>query len=77
MSWVSFALTLINGLSTLIVWLHTNKAISDHDKAVLASAMEKQSLVIKGAVEARDAQVKRNDAVPKSDSLPDDGFRRD
>lgn len=77
MNWVSFALTLINGLSTLIVWLHTNKAISDHDRLVLASALEKQSLVIKGAIAARNDQVKRNDTVPKSDSLPDDGFRRD
>jgi hypothetical protein len=77
MNYVSLVLTLINGLSTLIVWLHTNKAISDHDKIVLAAALEKQSLVIKGAVEAREAQSTTNSATPKSDSLPDDGFRRD
>ena len=77
MNYVSLVLTLLNGLSTLIVWLHEKELISEHDKAIIATAMEKQSLVIKGAVEARDAQSKLNAAVPQSDSLPDDGFRRD
>lgn len=77
MNWLSFVLTLISGLSTLIVWLHTSKAISDHDMAKAAEALEKQTSVIKEVLQAGKDQAMRNASVPQSDSLPDDGFRRD
>lgn len=77
MSWVSLVLTLVQGLSQLITWLHERQLINDAEKALIATAMEKQSLVIKGAIQARKDQSTINDLVPKSDKLPDDGFRRD
>jgi len=76
-AWAKLIITLAQGLATFVVWAHENEAIRKALAAHDALWLEKAASAIKQATTARDAQRRANDAVPPSDSLPDDGFRRD
>ena len=77
MSFGSILASLFKALSSIFGWLQQNQLIKAGQDGATVSALEKKTHEIEIAVAAREAARLQSDAVPVSDSLPDDGFRRD
>lgn len=76
-SWASIALALLNAWSSFFQWLREDRQ-RKADEAVVEAKVQKAELdAIQIANKAGDDAVARINAVPGSDGLPDDGFRRD
>jgi len=77
MNWVSLVLTAIKLIGVLVDFLRERRIVSDTEQRMIAAALQEQAKTLEAANEARDAQRRSNAGVPRADSLPDDGFRRD
>ncbi len=77
MNWLSLLLLCVKLVGALAVFLQRRQIINEAQAALVAAAMKEQLRVLGVANEARTAQHQRNLAVPDTDKLPDDGFRRD
>jgi hypothetical protein len=77
MNWVSLVLTAIKLIGALVDFLRERQIISETEQRMLAAALQEQAKTLEAANEARDAQRRSNAGVPRADSLPNDGFRRD
>lgn len=77
MSIGSIFASLFKALSSIFGWLQQNQLIKAGQDGAAVSALEKKTHEIEIAVAAREAARNQSAAVPVSDSLPDDGFRRD
>lgn len=77
MNWVSLVLTAIKLIGALVDFLRERRIVSDTEQRMIAAALQDQAKTLEAANEARDTQRRSNAGVPRADSLPDDGFRRD
>lgn len=77
MNWVSLVLTAIKLIGALIDFLRERQIISETEQRMIAAALQEQAKTLEAANEARDTQRRSNAGVPRADSLPNDGFRRD
>jgi hypothetical protein len=77
MNWLSLLLFGVKIVGALAVFLQRRQIINEAQTAMVAAAMKEQLRVLGVANEARTVQHQRNLAVPDTDKLPDDGFRRD
>jgi hypothetical protein len=77
MNWVSLVLTAIKLIGALVDFLRERQIVSETEQRMIAAALQEQAKTLEAANEARDAQRRSNAGVPRADSLPDDGFRRD
>lgn len=73
----SFFKSLFEALIGLFTWLQQGQLLRAGKKEAQADQLEEQAHEIKTAVEVRESVRTSNAAVPVTDSLPDDGFRRD
>jgi hypothetical protein len=76
-SWGSFLLTLTKLLSSLANWLRETQLIKMGETKATEAALEAETIIIAKASEAREDARADNVHTPSTDSLPDDGFRRD
>jgi hypothetical protein len=77
MNWAALLLALANAPSSLMVWLQTRKLITLGEAQAAVQGLKKHIDDIERGNQARAEVRKRNAGVPQSDSLPNDGFRRD
>lgn len=77
MNWVSLVLTAVKLLGALVDFLRERRIVSDTEQRMIAAALQDQAKTLGAANEARDTQRRSNAGVPRADSLPNDGFRRD
>lgn len=77
MNLVSLVLTAIKLIGALVDFLQERQIVSETEQRMIAAALQEQAKTLEAASEARDAQRRSNAGVPRADSLPDDGFRRD
>lgn len=68
---------LFKALSSIFGWLQQNQLIKAGQDGAVVTALEKKTHEIETAVAAREEARAESAAVPVTDSLPDDGFRRD
>ena len=73
----SFLSALFKALSGIFGWLQQNQLIKAGEAGAVAKQLEKNNHDVEVAIQAREETRARSAAVPVSDSLPDDGFRRD
>ena len=76
-SWGKAVLTALSILSSLIAWMRERKMIKAAEDKVLRSVLQDQLRLIKNAERARMEADASNANVANTDSLPNDGFRRD
>lgn len=77
MDWAKALLALLQVFAYLLKYATDRQLLDAGAQKALANLLTAQANVLKQAEEARAEARARNAAVPKSDSLPDDGFRRD
>lgn len=76
-AWGKVALALAQGLVSLLTYLRERQLLQAGEDKALADVLQGELNAINKATAARLAARARNAAVPKSDSLPNDGHRRD
>lgn len=64
-------------LSTFFSWLQQNQLIQSGRVEAEAAQLREKANELETATRVREEVRRRNSAVPVTDSLPDDGFRRD
>jgi len=75
--WLPLILWGLKALSSLTTHLQKKQLIGEGERRAIAEALKVQHDELIRANKAREDQRSRNAAVPRSHSLPDDGFRRD
>lgn len=76
-SWANVALAVLGFLSSLFQWFREESSKEAGKAIEQAKVQEAELNAIQEAKKAGDDARYRIDAVPESNSLPDDGFRRD
>jgi hypothetical protein len=77
LDWPRLALAIIQMLSSLVEWIK-GESLREEGREEVAGRINTEALnALTRANKAREDAAARNHAVPESDSLPDDGFRRD
>lgn len=77
MNWLALILSGLKLLGALADYLRERKLISAEQDRELVAELKAQLAFLEKADAAREDARRRNAAVPRADSLPDDGFRRD
>lgn len=77
MNWAKLLLTLAEIMAYLVKYATDRQLLDAGQQKALASLLRQQADVLKTADEARQEARANNARIPKSDSLPTDGFRRD
>lgn len=77
MDWAKLLLAGVQVLAYLLKYASDRQLIDAGQKQALAALLRAQADVIDEAKKAREEARARNNSVPKSDSLPTDGYRRD
>ena len=77
MNWAAILLALANALASLMTWLREKELVSLGEAQAAVQGLKKHIDDIEKGNQARAEVRERNAGVPQSDSLPDDGFRRD
>jgi mannose/cellobiose epimerase-like protein (N-acyl-D-glucosamine 2-epimerase family) len=77
MQWAAVVLALVKALASLMSFLRERQLLEEWEARAAAEALRKHLDDIEKGKRARAEVRDRNSRVPKSDSLPDDGFRRD
>lgn len=73
----SFFTTLLSTLAGFFGWLQQGQLLDAGEARATARNLETQVKDIEQAIEIREEIRSLNSSVSQSDSLPDDGFRRD
>ena len=73
----SLLASLLKAVQSIFGWLQQNQLVQAGRDGAAVSLEEKKTNEISIAVEAREAARADAARVPVTDSLPDDGFRRD
>lgn len=76
-SWANVALAVFGFLSSLFQWFREESSRKAGEAIERATVQQAQLDAIQEAKKAGDDAIARINAVPESDGLPDDGFRRD
>lgn len=76
-TWGKAVLTALSVISTLIAWMRERKLIKETEDRALQGILKDQLRLIKNADKARMEATASNADTANTDSLPDDGFRRD
>jgi hypothetical protein len=77
MNWLPFLVALAKCWVLLTTYLREKQLLDAGQLEALANLLKAQAGEIDKAIAARKAQAARNATVPKSNSLPNDGYRRD
>lgn len=77
LTWGQVILALLGVVGSLVTFARERQLIKDADEKAFAKFFAKQLEIINEAHKAREEARAANAAVPESDSLPNDGFRRD
>lgn len=76
-TWAKLALAIVEWFSSLTIWFREESLRKQGATEVKAEIQQGKLEAIREANKARDEARHGSAAVPESDSLPDDGFRRD
>jgi hypothetical protein len=77
MYWAKTILLVLQIVRSFVQFANERGLLSDKDDEALNNALQKQRDDLAKARAARIAQRAINNSVPATDSLPNDGFRRD
>lgn len=77
MDYFKLALGLITLLTKFLVYIREKELLKAGEAAAVANQMRTAASEIAKANKAREEARRNNANVPSTDSLPDDGFRRD
>jgi len=75
--WGKILLTGLQVLAYLLKYASEAQLLKAGEQKALLAMLTQQQKYIDDVLKAGAEQAKRNAAVPTTDSLPDDGFRRD
>lgn len=76
MQWATLALALIQGLGSLISWLHDKDLLTAGEARATATQLRAEADAISKAYKLREETRAANALVPPDRSLPNDGFQR-
>lgn len=76
-TWAKLVLTALSVISSLIAYMRERKLIKAAEDRLLKEILQEQLRLIDNADNTRKEAAARNAGVPASDSLPNDGYRRD
>lgn len=77
LDWAKLLLTCAQVTLYLLKFASDRQLITAGEQKALATLLRAETDAIEKATAAREKARAANDAIPKSDSLPNDGFRRD
>ena len=76
-TWGKTVLLALSLITSLVSWMRERKLLTQAELELYAKIIKANDDIIQEAEKARSDARAANDTVSKSDSLPDDGFRRD
>ena len=76
-TWGKALLLALSLVASLVQWMRERKLMQEAEEKLLLDFLRKQQEYIDEAKKIRDKAARDAAAVPSTDSLPDDGYRRD
>lgn len=74
---LTFLTTMAQSLGSLATWLRESALRKQGNVETENQILKQENVILEKAIETREEARIANAAVPQSDSLPNDGFRRD